>query len=709
MKISKNGDLVKYLFVFCIPIILVGLLLYGNMVLNSRRENERLQQASLEQVAEAMDMLKECCDTLADRAQADAALISRLDAQKDNAFIKQWLSTSEDLFSFPVTLALYHRSSLSIYTREGIMAYETFAQQTGDLSASLAGLYSSLNRLSKRQSVTLLRNTGDIYSIAYLYPLMNEQAILSNCLCVLVPVTTLESLFAIFFDASKASITIINDAGQPLLMSPIDYTLLKTFRSLRGEGVAQAPDGHSVVIRYTSPQSNQRYFVTIDQAVLYQHGDHWWMLVPLIALCVLCAGSLAVLLARSQRIHLRVAQEENTMLNNALNDHARIIRELVLAKLIDSTRKEERRLRYDLQCAHLVLDRPDFYIGVFSFEAAYDLDQLKRGVHPFCRSAVMEAETLEVIDQPGDNQLILLANLDAADSQQRIQDIMQALYDRLSDLHPEAGISQTHHNLFQLNTALVEANVAIQEKMKGPRLHIWQFAVPVIGEASFGSLLVEEALLAECIRYHNETMLISNLRRLFERIAQTEVKGPLFQCQCYNAINMCSELMTSFGHPLDKGNLTDLCVIEDTQALCQAITELLLQLCRSVQQQENEKLNASKYHLLEFVQEHFRDPALSLTMISDALGLSQPYISKLFKDETGQNFVAYVRQLRFVWVQRELSDTDRPVKDIVLDSGYMDVANFSRSFKAFSGVTPVEYRRQSQARRAKELHTRSEE
>ena len=176
MKISKNGDLVKYLFVFCIPIILVGLLLYGNMVLNSRRENERLQQASLEQVAEAMDMLKECCDTLADRAQADAALISRLDAQKDNAFIKQWLSTSEDLFSFPVTLALYHRSSLSIYTREGIMAYETFAQQTGDLSASLAGLYSSLNRLSKRQSVTLLRNTGDIYSIAYLYPLMNEQA-----------------------------------------------------------------------------------------------------------------------------------------------------------------------------------------------------------------------------------------------------------------------------------------------------------------------------------------------------------------------------------------------------------------------------------------------------------------------------------------------------------------------------------------------------
>ena len=82
------------------------------------------------------------------------------------------------------------------------------------------------------------------------------------------------------------------------------------------------------------------------------------MLVPLIALCVLCAGSLAVLLARSQRIHLRVAQEENTMLNNALNDHARIIRELVLAKLIDSTRKEERRLRYDLQCAHLALDTP---------------------------------------------------------------------------------------------------------------------------------------------------------------------------------------------------------------------------------------------------------------------------------------------------------------------------------------------------------------
>lgn len=705
----KNGDLVKYLFVFCIPIILVGLLLYGNMELTTKRENERLQQAMLEQVAEAVDILKECCDSLADRAQSDTALLTRMDARRDENFITQWLSASEDLFPFTVSLALYHRGSTMIYTAEGTLPYGTFETQINGMSASVAGLFSSLNKLSKRQSVTLFRSAGDAYSIAYLYPLMNENAALSNCLCILVPVASLQNIFANFFDAAKVDITIINGSGQPLLMAPIDYALLKTYRSMSGKGVSVSEDGKSVVMHYTSSKSGQRYFVTMDQSVFYQHGDHWWLLVPLIGLCVLCAGSLAVLIARTQRIHLNVAQKENTMLSDALNDHAKIIRELVLAKLIESPAKDERSLRYDLQCAHLVLDRPDFYIGVFCFESAEDMEGLKQKTQLCCRNMVSDAETLKMIDQPGDNRLVVLANLEASDSLHRMLNIMRILYDQLSGLRLEAGISQVHHGLRQLNMALVEANVAIQEKMQGPAAHIWQFAVPVIGEASFGSLIVEEALLGECIRHHNEAMLISNLNRLFDGIAQLDPQGPLYQCQCYNAINLCSVLLSTFGQPLDKAQLEELCAITHTRELCQAITDRLLKLCQCVQEQESEKLNASKYHLLEFVQEHFRDPELSLTMLSETLGLSQPYISKLFKDETGQNFIAYVRQLRFAWVQRELSDTDRPVKDIVLDSGYMDVANFSRSFKAYSGVTPVEYRRQSQARRAKELHSRVEE
>lgn len=708
MRAAKSNDLVKYLFVFCIPILLVGLLLYGNTELNAKRESERLHQASLEQVAEAMDMLKACCDTLAERAQASDALIDRLDAGKDGAFIRQWLSTSEDLFSYPVRLALYHRASPFIYTREGAVAYETFEDETSGLSASIAGLYRSLNHLNQRMSLTLLRSESDVYSIAYLYPLMNESALLSNCLCVLVPASSLRGIFATFFDDAKATITIINGEGQPLLMTPVDQARLKIYRSMNGSGVA-TDGGSGVILRYTSPQSGQRYFVTMDKADFYQHGGHWLLLIPLIGLCVLCAGALAVLIARAQRIHLRDAQEENLLLSDALNDHARIIRELVLAKLIDGSRKEARSLRYDLQCAHLALDMPDFYIGVFILPETEDWDGVKRSANACCHAMAMEGETLEVIDLPEDSRLILLANLRAEGSGQRMLGIAQAVDALWTPLRPEAGISQAHHDVLQLNTALVEANVAIQEKMPSTAAHIWQFAIPVIGEANPGAPMVEEALIAECIRHNNEAMIVSNLRRLFDRIERTEEQGPLYQCQCYSAINLCGTLLTGFGQPMEREKLAELCAIQDASALCQALTELLLQLCRRVHKQENEQLRASKYHLLEFVQEHFRDPALSLAMLSDTLGLSQPYISKLFKDETGQNFVAYVRQLRFAWVQRELSDTDRPVKDIVLDSGYMDVANFSRSFKAFSGVTPAEYRRQRQERRAKELHSVVEE
>ena len=73
--------------------------------------------------------------------------------------------------------------------------------------------------------------------------------------------------------------------------------------------------------------------------------------------------------------------------------------------------------------------------------------------------------------------------------------------------------------------------------------------------------------------------------------------------------------------------------------------------------------------------------------------MTQSYISKLFKEETGQTFVSYVRQLRFQYVKQELKFSDRSIKDIVQEAGYQDVANFSRLFKTNEGVTPGEYRR----------------
>jgi AraC-like DNA-binding protein len=43
-------------------------------------------------------------------------------------------------------------------------------------------------------------------------------------------------------------------------------------------------------------------------------------------------------------------------------------------------------------------------------------------------------------------------------------------------------------------------------------------------------------------------------------------------------------------------------------------------------------------------------------------------------------------------VKRQLRETDKPIKEIVVQVGYLDVANFTRKFKKIVGVTPGQYR-----------------
>ena len=41
---------------------------------------------------------------------------------------------------------------------------------------------------------------------------------------------------------------------------------------------------------------------------------------------------------------------------------------------------------------------------------------------------------------------------------------------------------------------------------------------------------------------------------------------------------------------------------------------------------------------------------------------------------------------------------DKPIKEIVAEAEYLDVASFVRKFRQMEGITPGEYRRQAQAR-----------
>lgn len=93
----------------------------------------------------------------------------------------------------------------------------------------------------------------------------------------------------------------------------------------------------------------------------------------------------------------------------------------------------------------------------------------------------------------------------------------------------------------------------------------------------------------------------------------------------------------------------------------------------------------------KYMQENFRKD-ISLEDVSQTVDISSYYFSKVFKEETGENFIEYLTKLRMEEAQRLLEESDLSIKEVCSEVGYSDPNYFSRNFKKYAGITPTEAR-----------------
>jgi AraC-like DNA-binding protein len=92
---------------------------------------------------------------------------------------------------------------------------------------------------------------------------------------------------------------------------------------------------------------------------------------------------------------------------------------------------------------------------------------------------------------------------------------------------------------------------------------------------------------------------------------------------------------------------------------------------------------------------------LTLSELSQSVGLSRSHIFHLFKTESLPPPMQYLKALRMQTACELLLTTDLNIKQIMLEVGIKDESHFVRDFKRAYGVTPTEYRSQLTSRRVK--------
>ena len=96
---------------------------------------------------------------------------------------------------------------------------------------------------------------------------------------------------------------------------------------------------------------------------------------------------------------------------------------------------------------------------------------------------------------------------------------------------------------------------------------------------------------------------------------------------------------------------------------------------------------------LDYMQENCMQQHLSLSDVADHVYVSQWHLSKLLNRETGKGFFDLLGSMRIEKAKAFLRTPGMNIQDVAEQTGYTDLAHFSRTFKKLTGQTPGEYRK----------------
>ncbi len=96
--------------------------------------------------------------------------------------------------------------------------------------------------------------------------------------------------------------------------------------------------------------------------------------------------------------------------------------------------------------------------------------------------------------------------------------------------------------------------------------------------------------------------------------------------------------------------------------------------------------------IISYINENYANPNLSLCMLSDKFHMNQTYLSTFFREQTGENFINYIRKIKIKKAKDLLKDTNLPLRAVAEKIGYNNSSILIQNFKRETGITPTQYR-----------------
>ncbi|MGF6949996.1 two-component system response regulator YesN [Neobacillus sp. B4I6] len=724
--------ILSYMLMFFIPLVIMGIIIYKNSVVSLREGIEQSNIDKLNQVKNMTDERMEELEKLALKISYDYRLTPYM--VNDGFYGKEAI---EELNKYKANssiikeLFLYYRGDRNIYSANGAYSLDTFnkmyhfdqsdKKMKDQLESNLPVVYPAASMR--------VNNNKEDRLITYLYPITRNTVTPYGTVMYLIEESAITSLIKDTLGDFQGNAYIFDQNNHVFTSSINDkeftHNDIKELAEIKnGVSSIQLQSREYSVVSVKSNVSGWTFVTLMPTDQFFDKVVNLQRFLMMIIISILLSGiGVSILLGRKQylpihnlldflnkndnpvtnseefneldRIKVTMARvfKDHESLSEKVDIQAPIVRDQYLMRMLNGSLVDEGEINKLLESINLPMKKDQFFVAVVSLknEMLQKREEMIRTL-----SVITFNKTISYGVEIGYKDCIaLIVSLKdpyPGEAKKVVEELRQLIQDRLN-VDPIISAGTCVSEKSKINRSFIEALAALEYRFMNERTYITYFEdISNQSEKTIGYPKEEHIKFVQSLKQGDQIVAIETLNHIFEVVINKDFSVQMVKCICFDIINTVLKVAVEMGLGEKNYEMNKVVDFNSIGELEKHLHPLIIDICHEVSR-KNEKSNSQLCNeILAYIRENYAKYDLSLENIAQKYKLSTSYLSRFLKEQTGVNFTQFVWHLRIEEVKRKLTDTHETIKEIVIEAGYMDVANFTRKFKKAEGVTPGKYR-----------------
>ncbi|MBM6996717.1 helix-turn-helix domain-containing protein [Paenibacillus sp. DXFW5] len=428
-----------------------------------------------------------------------------------------------------------------------------------------------------------------------------------------------------------------------------------------------------------------------------------------------------------QNMILRTRSEKNEIAQQ-LQKHQQVLRSNLIYRLLKG--KTDPLVPYEesFRSFQMSLHSLDFAVILFVIENEDHLYDKLPGVGLNERSKLIQLIISNVVEElvesrghagyvaEADEMMVCLVNLrtDSSRWSQELSEIAveaQRFLERY-DMELTISISGRHSSWIGIHEAYQEAVDAMEYKMVLGKKGIIAYGdirqESADGPYGYDYPLQAEQQLINLMKAGDAEQAGSYMNEIMKRnLEQPVMSLNVAKCLMFNLVSTMIKVIHEIGGHDDDERLAgyplwidDVLACDTVQEMQSALHGLLEEVCTfaaakrvsHLSREREDSLRSLSEQVTAYIAARYSDVNLNVNAIGDHFGMKGSYLSKLYKNQTGEGLLDSIHRSRIEKAKELMRFQTDSISELSKVVGYNDAATFIRVFKKYEGITPGRYK-----------------